>query len=61
MQKKGIEEVPNISNYYLPKKFISETNDLNNCSCWVCTELKDKKKIIQRQNFCLPVIIGFEQ
>jgi hypothetical protein len=53
-------EISNFNNKNINKNFLWETKE-NNCPCWFCMELKDKKKRMQRQNLLLPVFIGFEQ
>jgi hypothetical protein len=43
------------------KNFLWETEEDSNCNCWVCKAQKNRMKIIQRDNFRLSVMFGFEQ
>jgi hypothetical protein len=42
------------------KKFFSEIDD-ENCNCYWCREFKDQKRVVQRQNSLLGIVIGFGQ
>ena len=59
--KKREYKNPNFNNKNLDKKFIGETNDDENCNCWVCEAQKNKMKNVKRENSLLGNIITFLQ
>jgi hypothetical protein len=59
--KKRRYENPNSDNKNIDKNFLKETDNENKCNCYLCRELQDKKRIIQRQNSFLSNIVAFEQ
>lgn len=48
-----------ISTYSNAKNFTSETNNDENCNCWVCEAQKSKIKNVKRENSLLGNIVTF--